>query len=37
MIIMPEIGKCYHIYGERLAEVAIWGVNISGTEMYGKL
>jgi hypothetical protein len=30
MIKMPEIGKCYHIYGESLAEVAIWGVNISG-------
>jgi hypothetical protein len=30
MIILPEIGKYYHIYGESLAEVAIWGVNISG-------
>jgi hypothetical protein len=28
---MPKIGKCYHIYGESLAEVAIWGVNISGS------
>jgi hypothetical protein len=32
---MPEIGKCYHIYGESLAEVAIWGVRIIGAEMYG--
>jgi hypothetical protein len=31
MILMPEIGKCYSIYGESLAEVAIWGVNISGS------
>jgi hypothetical protein len=31
MIKMPEIGKCYHIYGESLAEVAIGGVNISGS------
>jgi hypothetical protein len=30
MIKMPEIGKCYHIYGESLAEVAIWGVKVKG-------
>jgi hypothetical protein len=35
MIKMPEIGKCYPIYGERLSEVAIWGVGIIGAEMYG--
>jgi hypothetical protein len=26
---MPEIGKRYHIYGESVAEVVIWGVNFS--------
>jgi hypothetical protein len=37
MIIMPEIGKGYPIYGESLSEVASWGVSIIGTEMYDKL
>jgi hypothetical protein len=31
MIKMPEMEKRYPIYGESVSEVAMWGVNISGS------
>src|SRR5258708_16197624 len=35
MIKMPEIGKCYHIYGESLSKFSICRVSITVPKIYG--